>query len=493
VSDGRSVADLLLDADLTARAALWDPDPGTAKARVRTWGEVVEAAADLWAAIPARAGESGGDPVVGPGLDRVHRLTQALVRTHRRSGWPPPGPGDPHLESVAASLARAAGLVSERHHPSDRISPAGHRDADAARARIMHVLYVSAHGVVASLERHTRDLTLRPSAGRVKTPGESLAQARDTWRRVGAVEGLVGSYLGPRWPGTLAGEHRPAVGVPALEQALARWDVAAHRSLAGSPTMADLARITEVQADLATATGVVTSAAAQQGLLDPRAHAERTEPALARLEAAWGQFGTDLRALAGRHRRVDHDLLLVGNEVRAMVRDVTHDGAGVATPAVMSARVDLGGAVVSLQRGLTCAVDLAHVVRDVAGDPGLTGSARGVHAALSAAAGVARGDAAWVPVEDLHHDRPVPLPHVVRAVLLQAAARALDHAIVADSAVSRTQPPHATSPSAQLDTLAGAPSVNVPYAPTQLSGRRGQTLALPPPDPNGRARGGCER
>lgn len=37
VRDGRSVADLLLDADLTARAALWDPDPESAKGKVRTW------------------------------------------------------------------------------------------------------------------------------------------------------------------------------------------------------------------------------------------------------------------------------------------------------------------------------------------------------------------------------------------------------------------------------------------------------------------------
>lgn len=45
--DGRSVGELLLDADLTARAMLWDPDPATARDKARTWPEAVEAAADF--------------------------------------------------------------------------------------------------------------------------------------------------------------------------------------------------------------------------------------------------------------------------------------------------------------------------------------------------------------------------------------------------------------------------------------------------------------
>ncbi len=59
--DGRSVGELLLDADLTARASLWDPNPAGAKARVRSWGEVAEAAAELWASIP----DETADPSMG--------------------------------------------------------------------------------------------------------------------------------------------------------------------------------------------------------------------------------------------------------------------------------------------------------------------------------------------------------------------------------------------------------------------------------------------
>ena len=83
--DQRSVGELLLDADLTARASLWDPNPDSARARVRAWGEVLEAAADLWSSIP----DAAHDPsmrrieVLAQG---VHRLHPCRVRPHRPPG-----------------------------------------------------------------------------------------------------------------------------------------------------------------------------------------------------------------------------------------------------------------------------------------------------------------------------------------------------------------------------------------------------------------------
>ena len=50
--DGRSVGELLLDADHTARDLLIDAPDLDAAVVLRTWGEVVETAAEAWAALP---------------------------------------------------------------------------------------------------------------------------------------------------------------------------------------------------------------------------------------------------------------------------------------------------------------------------------------------------------------------------------------------------------------------------------------------------------
>ncbi len=399
--DGRSVGELLLNADLTSRATLWDPDPELAKARVRTWGEVIQAAADLWTAIPDRAGD--------PSMHRVQGLAEALHRTQRRSQWPGGGPGDPHLESVATTLARAAELVSARRHPTAPLSAAGHLDAEAARTRLMHVLYVSAHSVTVALDRHTRTLQQRLDAHQTLPAGDSLQRARDAKERIGAIERLAGAYLHTGWPTALAGEHHESTELAGLKHALARWDLQAHRTLAGSPTAANVARITRVQQDLVLATAVIGAAAASQGLLDPQQHADRIRPVLAGLEHAWGTLGTDLDLMLGRRRRLDPELLLAAGEVQAALRDITHDHAGIASPAAMAARVDLAAAAGCLHHSLTAAVDLAHVVRDTLVDPEFTVAARSAHA-MTAATGAPATLASWGEAGDLPHNRGIPLP-----------------------------------------------------------------------------------
>ena len=64
-ADGRSVGELLLDADHTARELLIDAPDLDAAVVLRTWGEVVETATDLWAALPAPPA-----PAVRAGLPR---------------------------------------------------------------------------------------------------------------------------------------------------------------------------------------------------------------------------------------------------------------------------------------------------------------------------------------------------------------------------------------------------------------------------------------
>ena len=66
--DGRSVGELLLDADFTTRQVLMDVTGQDAPAMLRTWGEVVQSAAELWVTLPQPV---GGTP--SP-IDRISLL-----------------------------------------------------------------------------------------------------------------------------------------------------------------------------------------------------------------------------------------------------------------------------------------------------------------------------------------------------------------------------------------------------------------------------------
>ena len=427
--DGRSVGELLLDADLTARASLWDPSPERAKDRARSWGEVAEAADDLWASIP--------DPSADPSMSRIAELARGLHRTHLRAGWPGPGSGDPHLESIASTLARAAELVQARRHPTAPLSREGNLDADGARTRIMHTLYVASHGVGVALRNHIADLQRRRDARQAIPAGDSVQHARDTMRRLDSAERLAGTYLHGRWPSALAGEHWDQPEQARVAAALARWDLQAHRTLAGPPTTPNLEWIARIQQGLVITTAIVCAAAAHQGQLDP-GDVARTRPALGDLEHAWGALAGDLARLHGRHRVIDPALLLAGREVQAALREITHQHAGYATPVAMATRADLTRTLGSLRASLTAAVDLAHVTRDALADPDLTVSARAANA-MAAHASAPATNAAWVEAGRLHHNRDIPLPDPVRSTLVEHAERLITSGIAAGSAAPGLQ------------------------------------------------------
>ncbi len=472
-NDQRSVGELILDADITSRDALWDSGKDLAKARVRSWGEVVEAAADLWSAMPDRLGD--------PTMSRIRTLSDGLQRTQRRTQWPGAGDGDPHLESVATSLGRAAELVSavDRGGASRNLSAPMPidvlHDAEAARTRLMHVVYVCAHSVGTSLDRHVEELRGTLDQRKSLDRGDSFTRAQAARQRIGAAERIAGAYVGSRWPQALTGEHRGPVEAARLERALARWDVQAHRTLAGPPTAANVLRIVQVQREITSAADVVGSVAARRGLTDLEQHHFRTRPALASLQQVWGRVAADLQPMLVRQRRVDPALLGAANEVHAALREITHEGAGYATPDDVIARVDVLGATASLHRALASTVDLAHVVGDVVADPAFTVSARGAQA-LVTAGGVPVGNHHGMSLADVHHNRDIPIPQPARVVLAADLDQVIRVAVAADSA-------GATRPEirAQLDP------------PTAPSGRLHQDRALASTRPAAAPGFGCER
>ena len=230
--DERSVGELLMHADLTCRQVLADPDAGNARALMRTWGEMVEASVDLWNRIPG----DQKDPV----MSRIGAAATALHRSQIKAGWPGAGDTDDRLSHAGDTLCRAAELVASRRPTFTPVSGVVSADVDAARTRLMHTLYVGTHGVGVALRDYMTKAGGHLDSKQRLPPGESLKQARHAFQRLGAVEDLARGYLNVRWPAALCGEYRDPPSSTRIDRALAQWDVQAHRSLAGTPTTANL-------------------------------------------------------------------------------------------------------------------------------------------------------------------------------------------------------------------------------------------------------------
>jgi hypothetical protein len=307
--------------------------------------------------------------------------------------------------------------------------PAVRADLDAAKARLMHVLYVGAHGVQVALNRDLRDLAVIPATRRAALSAESGKRTVEARDRMAAFEQLAGSYVSRTFPAALRGEYKPAAEPDRLRQALATWDIQAHRALSGTPTAATIMLIAQTQAHTAFASQTLLRAAAETGAIEPGQYRTRLAPALESAQTAWIAVARTWAQLApSRARRLDSDLVMAANEVRGALLEIIHDRTALANAETLAATVDLKQTSQTLQLGLVSSTDLAYAVRDAIADPQLLGSARGVNALAMALE--ARGPygnvatEAWVRPMDHAQDRPVALPDMVRESLWRAA----DHA-----------------------------------------------------------------
>lgn len=305
--EGRSVGELLLDCDLIVREVLMDTAQMDGRAMVRTWGEVVEAAGDLWRALPESAPSTGRSERRDAGqvlMDQLQTMNADLMKAARRRQWPGTGPADERLLRVCENLTTAAELLP-RHRTDIRPMRLEVRaDLDAAKARLMHVLYVGAHGVQVALNRDLRDLAVVPSTKRAALSAESVKRTVEARDRMAAFEQLAGSYVSATFPAALHGEHKPAPEADRLRQALATWDIQAHRALAGVTTAATMTLVAQTQAHTAFASQTLLRAAAETGSIEPRQYRTRLAPALESLQGSWVGLARNWAQLApsrGRH------------------------------------------------------------------------------------------------------------------------------------------------------------------------------------------------
>lgn len=426
--DQRAIGELLLDADAQARQLLLDATGDDARAMLRTWGEVVQAAGDLWSALPV---EPGGSPADGATLAQIEAMSRAMHRAQLTHGWPGEGPTDERLSALTDTLRRAGELAAG---PGQRVRLAtepARADLRAARMRTMHTLYVGAHAVGVAVRQHVRDTeaTTSPRSARAR---RDVPRGVDASVRLASMEQLAGGYVGTRYSLTMAGQHyAPPANSERLRQAVATWDIQVHRTLASTPSPANLHLAANAQAALATTGAALLGAATRAGHVDQDAYTQRLAPALEHTQQAWTQSAGRWATLTTRGDRADPDLVHAAGELRAAAREITVDRVGWADAPTIAGRIDLTQAAPIIHQALAAAAELACVHRDVVDqEPTLTGPARVLAAWTRDSLALAVRDAAPVvaPVrpEDIRLNRIVPLTDVVRHTLLTEAEQLVD-------------------------------------------------------------------
>ena len=427
--DMRSVGEMLFDVDYLARQLLMDADGDNAGTLLRSWPMMVAAAEDLWASLPGRR----------PGVDQRDRPIASLsaqavtieTSLSGRKAWPGQGPTNPRIDQMTQTLVSAAILVRRYGTEIAHEQPDVHRDLEAARTRIMHGLYLTAHAVNVALHENGRD---RVNDARTVGRRVALAQHHSPYAiaplgawidRMSACENTARSYLTHRPTQPLADEAIQPVNDPGrLAQALANWDIQTNRALAHKPEPPNILLITRTQGLIAGGSMVLLEAAAVAGLLEP---SERLTQSIAAAGRAWGNLASRWGDLTPPGARLEAPLAHAAAEVRAAYREITHNITTLAPPDVIATRPGLPQVTAATLRATEAGAELAHVVAERANTAGLTGPARALSIRahndieLGLAAAPPDGDVVWVSPADILARRPVPVPRPVLEALRSAS------------------------------------------------------------------------
>ena len=381
-------------------------------------------------------------------MEQLQTMNADLMKAARRRQWPGTGPADERLLTVCENLTTAAELLPRRRTDVRPMRPEVEADLDAAKARLMHVLYVGAHGVQVALNRDLRDLAVMPASKRAALPAESMKRTVEARDRMAAFEQLAGSYVSGTFPAALrrraqtGGGARPAAagaghlghpGPPRPGRSPHSRDDDAHRADPGAHRLRQPDAAARRSRDRRDRTPPVPH--------PPRAGARVSPSELGRPRDEPGRSSHRLARTPARAA----DLVMAANEIRAAMLEIIHDRTGVASVETLAATVDLKQVSQTLQLGLATSTDLAYALREATADPHLLASARGVNAMAMALE--ARGPygnvstEAWVRPVDHAQDRPVALPDMVRDSLTRAADQVTQAAKTAAGAAAFVSAP----------------------------------------------------
>ncbi len=456
VSDQRSIGELLFDVDRHARLLLMDVCEYDAAPLLHAWPRLISAAGSMWQAMPEVLPEPVPTPAAGLNnavrpascMDRLDVISVGVSRRLSTKRWPGPTPPDRRLTEMANTLSRAAHLTQRFAHHGPP-TPAARDDLEAARARLLHAVYVATHAVSVALlafgrTRHDMaDATPRP----LRAPNEripyAVAPTTEWVRRIGAAESAAASYVNRRQFTPLINmEHRDdPTSASRLDLALARWDIEAHRGLARGDWPENIVLVIRTQAFIAGSALTLLDAATAQ----PQGYVPgRLVEAIGRSGAAWSDLGGRWDDLTPTHAHPDDTLLLAAGELRAAVRELTQDGSTRATSNTICTRPGAAEGLHALLAAMRHCDELAHVVDEKSATPGLSGHARVMshRAQNDIEAGrvpiAVDGDTAWVSPLDIHAGRTVPAPVPVIAALRASSHTAVQAATAAGAITTAT-------------------------------------------------------
>jgi hypothetical protein len=477
--DRRTVGELLADGDALSRETLLDVSASQGPAMVRTRGQVVESAARLWAALPpiSVAAPSGPDLMV-----RLRVIGDGIARSTSANGWPGLGPMDERLLEIARNLSRAADLVERLGRDVEPTSAEARADITAARARVMHTLYVAAHGAAVALVEYANDLrdrlhldTQRRQPVGLRPTVREIEVAEAVLSRFGVFEQVAaGCVAAHPVTASVLGEVRPTPPTSRLQSALSAWDIQVHRTLAARTDAADLVRVGRVQALIASAAAIVTEAAGESAEIDPEM-VKRLTVTLDASQVAWSRMAKRWGELTGQDSRPEAALARAASEVRAAICTTACNPTGWATPDQIAIRVDLKRALKSLHLSMIGAIDLAHIAREVAAtDPTLTAPARVIAMRAQGEAEIAREQGlgayegvTWASSRQIATNQVIPLPEPARRGLINLS----NDVIAACNRAVAAAAPLDPSESAPLKTSSPPPSVRRPRQSRQMPHR----------------------
>jgi hypothetical protein len=423
------VGELLTECDLTARRLLLDPDALDAAAMLRVWPELVQAGHELLAALPGQGPEAipgvGIKPVhVDPVGERLHLMATALHDNLRRRTWPGDGPADDQLLTMAGNLVRARDLIDRQLRASGPPSAARQADAAAARTRVLHTLYLTAHAVSLASHAETRALHTGNRAMKSRWAANKLAALALVTTRTDVFEQVAGSEVYLSFPRALDGQKREAAAPDRLRDAAAMWEVETRRALVNSPSLGNIAELTRVQSATIALSHVLLEAAADAGAIDAVVYRTGLAPRLAAAASAWAGLDAVARDLtATGPREVSRDLRAAGSELVQALADLALDGTAIANGAALTARVQSSGVPRTLLRVLATHQDASHVLLDATLDPRTRVSAKAAQRVITDLASKSPHSASphepWLSPRDIANSREVPLPAPLRGALLQ--------------------------------------------------------------------------